>query len=191
MAHGTDDLAAACQHFFARLLFEIVSECIVGGDEEPGLGAGREHATCQRVTIGPSVVGPVHEIRRALCTREQRGAGARTNRDLVLFTHDVADRQRNCRVGHVDDHVDTFDIEPASRDAGADVGLVLVITRSHLHFALRLFRKVLGRHLRGDHRTRPLEVGIDAGHVVENTDPQRAICFGESRHRKQGDQNRG
>ena len=111
--------------------------------------------------------------------------------DLVLFAHDVADRQRDRRVGHVDDHVDAFDVEPASRDVGADVGLVLVIAEDHLDLALRLLRKVLGRHLRGEHRAGALEVGIDARHVVEYADPQRAVYFGESRHRKQGDQNRG
>src|SRR6478736_5645723 len=47
MTYAADDLPAARQHFFARLLLEIVPERVVGGDEEPCLGTGGEHAACR------------------------------------------------------------------------------------------------------------------------------------------------
>src|SRR5262245_4373933 len=162
MTHGPDDLAAARQHFPAGLLLEVMSERVISGDEEPRLSSGSEYASRQRVTIGPRVIGPVHEIRRAFCAGEQRCPGTRTDRDLVLFAHDVTDRQRDSRVWHIDDHVHTFNVEPAPGAAGPGVGLVPTIARRTLGLALRLLAAVFNRQLRRNHRARSLEVGINA-----------------------------
>src|SRR5262249_35536630 len=66
-------------------------------------------------------------------------------------------------------------------DGGADVRLVQVIGRHHLGLALRLAGEILDRELRRDDRARTLEVRVDAGHVVEDAEPEDAILFGRCR----------
>ena len=117
----------------------------------------------------------MHGIGRAFRPGEERRAGARSDEDFVLVAGDIGNGERDRRIRHVDDHVDAFDVEPAPRDFGADIGLVLVIRREDFHLALRLLTEFFRRHLRRDHRAGTLEIGIDARHVVEDADPRRAI----------------
>ena len=74
---------------------------------------------------------------------------------LVLLARDVGDRERDRRIGQVDDHVDAVDVEPAARDRRADIGLVLVVGGEDLDLALRLLGEILDRDLRRDHRPGP------------------------------------
>jgi hypothetical protein len=117
----------------------------------------------------------VHGIGRAFRASEERRAGARSDKDLVLVARDIGDREGDGRIRHVDDHVDAFDVEPVARDLGTDVRFVLVVRREDFHLALRMLSELFCRHLRRDHRSGTLEVGIDARHVVENADPCRAV----------------
>ena len=99
-----------------------------------------------------------------------------------------ATAERYGGIRQVDDHVDAIDVEPAPRDRGADVSLVLMVGREDLHLALRLFGEVLGGKLRRHHRPRSLEVGIDARHVVHHADAQRTVHFGAGRRAQTDEQ---
>ena len=188
MADAAKHLAAFRLHFFARLLFQILTERIVGGDQEPALAALREHAARDAVAHRPGVVGPVHGVRRAFGAGQQRAAGAGADQHLVLLARDVGDSEGHRGIRQVDDHVDAVHVEPAARDRRSDIGLVLMISGEDLDLALRLFGEILGGELRRHHRPRSLEVGIDARHVVHHADAQRAVHLGSGRRAKQGKQ---
>ena len=97
--------------------------------------------------------------------------GAGVEEHLVLLADDFVDGERDARVRHVDDDVDLVDVEPLAGDVGADVRLVLVIGGDDLDLQpLRRGAVVLHRHLRGNHRALPREIGIEAGSVVEHAD---------------------
>jgi hypothetical protein len=127
-------------------------------------------------------------IGRALCPGQQGGAGARADDDLVLLARNVGYGERDRGVGQIENDVDALDVEPAAGDGGAHVRLVEVIGRYDLGLALRLAGEILDRELRRDNRARPLEVRIDAGHVVEDAEPKHAILFG--RRRRDGENGR-
>jgi predicted nucleotidyltransferase len=87
---------------------------------------------------------------------------------------DFLSRERDRGVRQFGDCTDIFNIEPATRDAGADVRLVLVIADHDLHWpSEHLPSKILDCHLRSDYRCLAAEIGIRTGLIVENADPNR------------------
>ncbi len=72
-------------------------------------------------------------VGRALCPGEIGGSGGGDQEYLVLLAGDLVHRQGDARSGHVDDGIDVVDVEPLSRDAGADVRLVLMIGADDFH----------------------------------------------------------
>ena len=77
-------LPPLASRLFGGLLFEIVAERVVGGDEEPLLAAVLRDRLAEAVPIGPGVVGPVHGVGRALCARSAARC-RRPNRSTTLF----------------------------------------------------------------------------------------------------------
>src|SRR5439155_905304 len=72
---------------------------------------------------------------------------------------------------HVDDHVDLVDVDPLPRDAGADVGFVLMVGAHDLDLESLLgHAEILDRHPRGDDRARAGDVGVKPRHVVQDAD---------------------
>ena len=178
VASRSEDFAVASRHLVGCLFLQVVSERIIGSDEEPGLAALVQHAPGERMTIRPSIVGPMDRIGGAFCPGQKRRSRTRTDDHLVPGPTDIRDRQRNRRVRQVDDHIDPFGIEPSAGDCRTDIRLVLVVGREHLHLSRGLFGEVLDRELSGDDRPDALEVGIDAGHVVHHAHPRRSVHFG-------------
>src|SRR6185312_16706007 len=90
------------------------------------------------------------------------------------------------------DHQHAVAVEPAPRDVGADLRLVLVIGRDDLdRLAEHALAEILGRHLGGDDRALAAEIGIGAALVAEHADLDR---FGLRRGRageREGERRRG
>ena len=112
-----------------RVVFalQLVTEHVIGGDEEPGIAAGAHHGTPSGPRQHIGVVGPVHRVGGALRAREVRRGGTVVQHDLVLGAADIVHREGDGGRRHVHDHVHAVLVEPAASDAGADVGLVLVV----------------------------------------------------------------
>jgi len=123
----------------------------------------------------------MHGIWAALRAGQVGRGGARVQVDLVLLAADRVDRQRHGAGRHVEHRVHAVLVEPAPGDAGADVGLVLVVGREHLDLDLGV---QLGELLRclpdaGDGE-RAGVVAVVAGLVVQH--PQADRCgLGEGR----------
>ena len=147
------------------------AEGVVGGQEEPGVAAGLDQRLPVPLGQHVGVVGPVHGVGRALRVGEIGGRRAGIDVDAVLFLDDVVDGERHAGVRHVDDDVDLVDIEPLPRDVGADIGLVLVIAGDDVDLpALGGQAGILDRHLRGQRRAGPAEIGIETGLVGQRAD---------------------
>ena len=97
---------------------------------------------------------------------------------LLLLARDLLDRERHRRGAAVGHHVDAAGVVPLAHDAGADVGLVLMIGGDHLHRLAEHRACVLGRHARGRAGAFAGDVGIERGHVAEHADLDRRILRG-------------
>ena len=67
--------------------------------------------------------------------------------DLVLLPRDLVDRQRDRGGRQVDHGIDAL-VEPLPGDAGADIGLVLVVALQDLHLeaaAAEILHRLLGQ----------------------------------------------
>jgi len=105
-------------------------------------------------------------------------AGPGRQEHLVLLPHHLVDGERDPGIRDVDDHVDLVAVDPRARDAGADVGLVLVVGADDLdlHVLLR-GGEILHRLAGGEHRALPAEIGVEPRHVVEHADPDHAVAI--------------
>jgi hypothetical protein len=66
-------------------------------------------------------------VRRAGLSGKIGSARRRGDHDLVLFLDDSRERQSNAARRNVDDHVHFLSVEPAPRNRGGDVRLVLPV----------------------------------------------------------------
>jgi hypothetical protein len=103
MADRAENLSTAGFNDVAGLFFEIVTERIVAGDEEPLFTALLDDGFGDAVCQGPGVIGPMDGIRRALGAGEQRSAGPGADQHLVFLPHDLVDGERHRGVWHIQD----------------------------------------------------------------------------------------
>jgi len=89
---GVERHADLADHFAAvgfddrgGVAFERVPEGVVGGEEEPGVAAGRRHRLAGAIGERPGVVSPVDRIGVAFRAGEVRCRGARHQEQLVLL----------------------------------------------------------------------------------------------------------
>ena len=171
VAHGAEHLAAGRLDDGGGVLLERVPEGVVGGQEEPGVAALRDHRAAGALGERVGVVGPVDRRRRAGLAGQVGGRRPGDEEDLVLLAADLVDRQRGRRGRHVDDDVDAVLVVPLAGDVRGDVGLVLVVGGDDLDVdALGGGVEVLDGHARGDDRAFAGEVGVDPRAVVEHAD---------------------
>ena len=118
--------------------------------------------------------GPMDRVGVAGRAGQIRGRGAGVEIDLVLLLGDARDGQRHAGVRHLDDRVHAVAVEPLPRHGGADVGLVQVVGRQHLHLhAFAGDAVLLQRLVHGGDRAGTGEILVRAGHVGQAADPQR------------------
>src|SRR5580692_5529073 len=149
MPRGAQNLAAVFFNGHSRAVLQSATEGVVNSDEVPGLAELRQGlADGSTQLIG--IVNPVHQIiGRARLAGEIGRACAGQQDGLVGGFGDLERGERNARVDEIGNRIDAFEIEPASRNARADVGLVLVIGRNDLnrhavYLVIELFRGDLG-----------------------------------------------
>jgi len=187
MPHAAEYLAAGGLHRLRGLFLQIMTEGVVGGDEEPLLAALLHDRLAEAATVGIGVVGPVHGIRRTLFAGQQHRACARSDEGLVLLRAHAGDGKRDRRVRNVEDRVDAVVLVPAPRDADPDVRLVLMIRRDDLdRLARGLSAIVFDRHLGSDDRADALVAGEWARLVVQDADLHRILGEGRRRGQHQG-----
>ncbi|GCC47086.1 hypothetical protein chiPu_0031433, partial [Chiloscyllium punctatum] len=167
------------------------AERIVGGDEIPFRAAVPYQIGADRVRGRPGIEGPLDRVRRAVFAGQVGGSRARCDQRRLGAAHDLVDGEPDGRVRHVGDRIDLLLTDPAPRDRGADVCLVLVVGRYDLDPEVRVQpHEILGRHLGRRHRPLTGIVRIRAGRVVEYADLQRARGVRRCRRGRAGGQQR-
>ena len=123
----------------------------------------------------------------ALRTCEVGCRGARNDEHLILLARDFTDCESNARIGHIDDQVHVVDIEPLIGDAGADVGLVLMVGGNEIDLHVLVAGGEIGNgKLRGSNRAGSADIGIQARHVAEDTDLDLGLRLGACAHEQCG-----
>ncbi len=151
-------------------------ERVVVGDEEPAVAAALDHFLRGADGERAGIEHPLDGVGRTELAVEIRRARRMGDEQLLLFVGDGLHREAHGRDRHVDDQVDLLGVIPAPRQAGADVGLQLMVADDHAdRLAQNLAAEIVDRHLGGGHRAltgrrrrRPVHVGehADLDHIV-------------------------
>ena len=185
MLDAAQHLAAGLHHHIGGVLFQVLAEGIVGGEEEPGLKTRLDGGEPGDVGLPKRVVGIMHGVGTAGLVAEADRGRARIHHDLVARFRDLAGGQRGRGRRHVVQHLDALVIEHVARDAGGKVGLVEMIGGDDLDLASQhLAAKILHRHLRGGLRARPGDIGVKPGHVENAAELERRLALRQCRRRR-------
>ena len=154
-----------------------LAEDVIGGEEEPVLaelrhGAGRSRCPSDRChrpnarTLSGAQALPVKSAEPALVSSTV----------LWLLLGRVDDREGDRGIDQIGDGVHLVDIEPARGDAGADIGLVLMIGGEDLDgLAVDLAAEFLGRHVGGLDRALAGILLVGAGEIGQYADPDLVV----------------
>ena len=187
----TEHLAAGLQDHIGRVLFEVLAEGIVGGQEVPAIEALLDGSEAGHIGLAESVEHIMDRIGAAGFVGEPDRAGTVEYHDLVARLCNLAGGERGGGRGDVEQHLDALIVQHVTGDVGGKVGLVLMIGREDLDLAAQHFAtKVLGRHFCGGFRPRPGDIGVQTGHVENAAELQRRLAL-RQRHRRRHRQNRG
>ena len=168
MADTAQHLAAVLQHHIGGVLFQRLSEGIVGGQEEPAVEAGLDGRKPGHIGLPKRVVGVVHGIGAAGLVGERDRGGAVKDDDLVARFRDLAGSKRSCRRRDVEQHLHALVVEHVACEVGGDVGLVEMIGCDDLDLAAQhLAAKILHRHPGRGLAADAGDVGVEAGHVED------------------------
>src|SRR3984885_3663931 len=150
MTHGAQNLTAVFFDEGGGTILQRAAEHIVRGYEEPSFAELRQSLPDRR----PHLVGVVDPMNRVVWRARLAGevgrSGAGEQHRLVVGLGDFQRRKAYRRIDQIGDRVYAIKVEPAARDSGADIGLVLVISGYNLdRYAVDLAAELLRRHLRG------------------------------------------
>jgi hypothetical protein len=167
---------SALEHHTGGVLFQILPECVIGGEEKPGVETLLDGGKPGDIGLREGVEHIMHGIGTAGFVGEPDRTGPVEDHDLVARLGDLAGgkRGRGCR--DVVEHLDALIIEHVARDVGGKVGLVEMIGREDLdlaaeHLAAEIFR----RHLRGGLAADAGDIGIKARHIEDAAELQRRL----------------
>ena len=178
MPDAAQHLAAGLQHDVGGVLFEVLAEGVIGGEEEPGVEALLDRGKPGDVGLREGVEDIMHGVGAAGLVGEADRAGAVEHDDLVARLGDLAggERGRGCR--HVVDHLDALIVEHVAGDVGGKVGLVEMVGGEDLDLAAEhLAAEILRRHFRGGLAAGTGDVGIEAGHVEDAAELRAEACL--------------
>ena len=143
----------------------------------------------QRDAVRPIVGVPLDAIGRARLAGEVGRRGGIEDDDPVARLGEVLDRERDARIGDVENRLDAPLVIPLPRDGEADVDLVLVVGDQQLdRLAEHRAAEILDRHPRHFNRARPGEIGVGAGLVVHHPDREAVGCARRQRRSGEGQQ---
>ena len=148
---------------------KLLTEDVIGVEDIPGIPARLDDGRALGFREHVGIERPLDGVGRALRPGQIRGRGRRGDEHLVLLACDTVHRQRNRGVRQVEQHVHAARIAPLSGDRGADIGLVLVIGKNHVH-GEAVIAEFLHRLPRRGHRSRSPDVTERARLIVQHAD---------------------
>ena len=152
------------------------AEGVVGGDEEEAVELLLDQKPHQRDPVRPIVGVPLDAVRRAGLAGEIGGRGGIEDDDPVASLGQVLNRQPHARIGDVEYRPHAPLVIPLPRDGEADIDLVLMIGDQELdRLAQHRTAEILDRHPRALRAARSRQIGIRAGLIVENADPEGVV----------------
>ena len=175
VAHRAGDRATVGLDDVGCIGFERMTESIVSGQKVPAFGTGLHQGGACHLGQRHGVVGVMHGVGRAGFIGQAGGAGADGHERAFLFFGDLGHGQRGAGVGAADQHRQAVLVDPLSGFGAGHVGLVLVVGGQHFNRTVQdLATEILHRPL--DHFTASgaINVGVQAGHVGDETDFDRA-----------------
>src|SRR5882724_6752318 len=189
MTNAAEHLAAGPLHDIGGVFFQILSERVVGGEEEPAVEALLDGGQTGDVRLRKSVEDIMHGVGSAGFVREPDRPRTVEHDDLVARLCDLAGGERGGGSRDIDDGLDALIVEHIAGDIGGKIGLVEVIGRDDLDFAAQnLAADIFGRHLRRRLAARAGDVGVKPGHIEDGAELERRLTL---RRRAGGDQQRG
>ena len=166
-----DDLPAAGVHDVGRRLLELGAECVVRGDEEPGLAALVEDRPGRAVGERGRIVAVVDHVGVAVLPGQRGARRADREEGNLPLLGDRRQGQADPGVGAAEQHREALCVGPFAKLARADVGLVLVVGCQEFdRLAERAAAKIGDRHLDPLDRPRAVHVRIDPGQIVDVAD---------------------
>ena len=185
MPHAAQHLAAGLQHDIGGVLFQILAESVVGGQEEPGVEALLDGGKPGHVGLREGVEHVVHGVGAAGFVGEPDRARAVEHDDLVARFRDLAGGERGGGGRDVEDHLDALVVEHVAGDVGGKIGLVEMVGGDDLdlaaeHLAAEILRRHLGRRLAAGAG----DVGVEARHVEDAAELQRRLVLRQRRGRR-------
>src|SRR3954462_11825404 len=94
MLDAADYLAARLQDDVARVLFQVLTESVIGGQEEPGIEPRLDGRQSRDVRLRESVVGIMHRIGTAGLVAEANGGRPAIHDDLVAGFRNLTGGER-------------------------------------------------------------------------------------------------
>ena len=175
VAHRTNHGTAIGLDHGGGVAFQRVAKGVVGRQEVPVLVAGLDQRVAGHLGQGHGVVGVVHGVGRAVFIGQAGRACAHDDEGALLFRGNFGHGQGRARAGATDQHGQAVLVDPFAGLGAGHVGLVLVVCRQHFN---RAAQHLAAEVLRGplDHFTagRAVDVGVQAGHVGDKADLDRA-----------------
>ena len=168
MADAAQDLAAALLHDVRSVLFQILPERIIRGQEKPAIEALPDGGKTGDIGLRKGVEHIMHRKGTAGLVGEADRAGSVEHVDLSARLRDLERGKRGCGSRDVEQHFDVLVVEHVARDVGGKIGLVEMVGRDHLDPAAEhLAAKILYRHLGGRLAAGAGDVGIKARHIED------------------------
>jgi hypothetical protein len=116
MPDFADHAAAAGHDDLAEIAGHLMTEGVVGDQQEPALAAFGNDGTGRAGGLRVRVERPVKAGRRAILVGQSRRRRPSEQRDLPLLLGDLLDCQRNSRIRQLGDGAHPVDVEPAPCD---------------------------------------------------------------------------
>ena len=170
MFDSANNLPAARLDDLGDIRLKRLTKSIVGRHEEPVFAAAVYNSPAGYVGERICVVGPVNKRRRALRAGQNGACSPGDDQRLAALLCNLVNGQGYRRVGDIHDEVNAIDLIPAAGNVGTDVGLVLVVCKNKLYrLSSNLVVQFFKRHFCRLYRTGPRYIGVQAGHVRQNT----------------------
>ena len=170
MPHRAQHRAAHGLHHRGGVGLQTVSERIVRCQEEPCLAACLHDRAAGAARLRHGVVGIVNRVGSAQLVGQRRTACTDIDVDLLFFLGHLGHGKRSTRVGAADQHGQVLSVEPFACASASDVGLVLMVHRQQFdRHAVDLSPEVIDGHLDGQRAILAVDVGVDTGHVGDES----------------------
>src|SRR5882724_10903593 len=182
MPHAAQNLAARFQHHIGGVLFQVLSEGVIGGEEEPAVEALLDGRKARDIGLRECIEHVMHGVWTAGLVGEADRSGTVEHVDLAARLRDLERGQRGGRCRHVEQHLDALIVEHVAGDIGGKVGLVEMIGRDDLDLAAQHFAaEILRCHLRGCLAAWPGNVGVETGHIEDAAEFEWRLALRHSR----------